>query len=338
MDEDEEDFNEDAEESTLNCLQFQESTILSVMKCTLTQLKVSDDWRRTNIFHTFTKIGERNCKVIVDGKCCINAVSLVIIRKVGLKAEPYPYPYKVSWINEATLNFTRRCLVPIEFTVYKDKIWCNVVTMDVSQIILGRPWIFDNNVHIYGCSNMYLFEHEGKKVKLFLSKAKNNVAEKKPVAVKQTKLSLIGAKKIDHKMTKGNPIIFLTAREVPKESVTLIPFEVIPVIEEFIDVLSEYLPDQLPPMRDIQHTIDLVPRASLSNLPHYRINLIEHAELKRQVDKLLNKGFIKDSMSSCAVLAMLTPKKDGTWRMCVDSCAINKITVKYCFPPDWMTC
>jgi len=80
----------------------------------------------------------------------------MIINKIGLKAEPHPHPYKVSWINEAALNITQRCLVPIEFTVYKDKIWCDVVTMNVGQIILERPWLFDNNVHIYGRSNMRL--------------------------------------------------------------------------------------------------------------------------------------------------------------------------------------
>jgi len=94
-------------------------------------------------------------------------------------------------------------------------------------------------------------------------------------------LTLIGPKLIDKKIAKGSTVIALITKKTNDDSPEQISPTAISLFKEFADVFSEELPDSLPPMRDIQHTIDLVPVSSLPNLPHYRMNSTEHAEFKR---------------------------------------------------------
>jgi hypothetical protein len=101
---------------------------------------------------------------------------------------------------------------------------------------------------------------------------------------------------------------------------------------EYADVFPNDVPRGLPPIRGIEHQIDFVPGATIPNRPAYRSNPDETKELQRQVEELLAKGHVRESMSPCAVSVLLVPKKDGTWRMCVDCRAINNITVKYRHP------
>jgi hypothetical protein len=97
-------------------------------------------------------------------------------------------------------------------------------------------------------------------------------------------------------------------------------------------VFPNDVPSGLPPIRGIERQIDFVLGATIPNRPAYRSNPEETKELQRQVEELMAKGHVRESMSPCEVPVLLVPKKDGTWRMCVDCKAINNITLKYRHP------
>jgi len=99
------------------------------------------------------------------------------------------------------------------------------------------------------------------------------------------------------------------------------------LLQEYEDVFPAEIPPGLPPMRGIEHQIDLIPGATLPNQAAYRTNPKETKEIQRQVQDLLDRGYVQEILSPCVVPMILVPKKDGSWRMCVDCRAINNITI-----------
>ncbi|BBH07014.1 transposable element gene [Prunus dulcis] len=109
--------------------------------------------------------------------------------------------------------------------------------------------------------------------------------------------------------------------------------EDIPVVRDFPDVFSDDLPG-LPPHREIEFTIELLPGTSPISQAPYRMAPAELKELKVQLQELVDKGFIRPSFSPWGAPVLFVKKKDGTMRLCVDYRQLNKVTVrnKYRYP------
>jgi hypothetical protein len=103
-------------------------------------------------------------------------------------------------------------------------------------------------------------------------------------------------------------------------------------LKAYQDVFPSALPDGLPPSREVDHRIELIPGSSPPSRPTIRLSATELAELKKQLTELEAAGFIRPSKSPFGAPILFVKKKDGTMRMCVDYRALNRITVKNSYP------
>ncbi|XP_073039338.1 uncharacterized protein [Primulina eburnea] len=101
----------------------------------------------------------------------------------------------------------------------------------------------------------------------------------------------------------------------------------IPVVKEFPDVFLDEIPG-FPPQREIDFSIELVSGTNPISRAPYRLAPAELKELKEQLQDLLEKGYIRPSMSPWGAPVLFVKKKDGTMIMCIDYIQLNKATVK----------
>jgi len=105
------------------------------------------------------------CNVIIDGGSCTNVVSTEVITKLGLKTQAHPNPYSLQWMNENNVIKVEQQIV-LSFSIgrYHDDVLCDVVPMEVTHVLLGRPWQSDRKAIHDGYRNRYTFVHHGRKV------------------------------------------------------------------------------------------------------------------------------------------------------------------------------
>ena len=161
--------------------------------------------------------------------------------------------------------------------------------MDACEVLLGRPWQFDRKTIHDGESNVYKVRVRGK-TKTLLPLPPSKVAEK--MEKTKTQEVLIASRKQVTKTLQDNRVIWvLLTKELADEGLKLISDINDPTLQQLVrkyeDVFPAELPLGLPPLRGIEHQIDLIPGAAVPNKAPYRCNPEETKELQRHIDELM---------------------------------------------------
>nr|GEV87310.1 putative reverse transcriptase domain-containing protein [Tanacetum cinerariifolium] len=145
----------------------------------------------------------------------------------------------------------------------------------------------------------------------------------------KTQLNLISCIKTERYISRGYQIFMIQVMEKKKPDEKRL--EDIPVVKEFPNVFSEDLPGLLP-IHQVEFQIDLIPGAAAVAHAPYRLAPSEIQELSNQLQELIDRGFIRPSTSPCGAPVLFVKKKDGSFRMCIDSRKFNKLTIKNDYP------
>ena len=205
----------------------------------------------------------------------------------------------------------------------KQLITLNVIPLDGYDAILGIPWLRLNNPEFNWEAGVVSVNIDGRLIEL--PKYIGNEARDSMLVSSLQFKRLVSQPQVEFGMLFINEIDDSEKRE---SGVARVDPRIKAVLEEYKDVFPDDLPSGLPPTRDIDHKIEIIPGSAPPVRAPYRMSVPELDELKKQLNDLLAKGQIRISKSPYRSPVLFVKKKDGTMRLCVDYRALNKMTIK----------
>jgi len=236
---------------------------LLVVRCILGQVPKEFENQRENIFHSRCQINNKTCSLIIDSGSCVIVASTRVVDKLGLKTIPHAKPYKLSWLSEESeIKVDKQVLIKFSIGNYKDKVLCDLVPMEATHILLGRPWQFYRKAFHDGHANKFTFSFQAKNITLLplsprevnkdqlqmIKKRKEEKAQKKAQG-HESKKSMITLKGVKKVMFAQKPIFLAYPSESSpsfQNPHSRCPLDVSLALDEFKDVFQEP-PKGLPP-------------------------------------------------------------------------------------------
>jgi hypothetical protein len=194
-----------------------------------------------------------------------------------------------------------------------------VLSIKYYDIILGADWLEQHSpMWVHWKKRKMRFTHKGHRITL------RGVADCTSSCLK------LKSRKLRGLLKHGGVSHMVQLNRVSTKQPTLIPAEVQHLVSEYESIFQK--PTSLPPARQFDHHISLVPGVQPVNIKPYRYSPLQKDEIERQVAEMLSNGVIQPSVSPFASPVLLVKKKDGSWRFYIDFRQLNAITIKNKYP------
>ncbi|KAL0561316.1 hypothetical protein IC582_001739 [Cucumis melo] len=255
--------------------------------------------------------------VLFDSGSSHSFISSAFVLHARLEVEPLHHVLSVSTPSgECMLSKERVKACQIEIAGHVIEVTLLVLDMLDFDVILGMDWLAANHASI-DCSRKEVTFNPPSMASF---KFKGGGSRSLPQVI-----SAIRASKLLSQGTWGILASVVDTREVD------VSLSSEPVVRDYPDVFPEELPG-LPPHREVEFAIELEPGTVPISRAPYRMAPAELKELKVQLQELLDKGFIRPSVSPWGAPVLFVKKKDGSMRLCIDYRELNKVTVKNRYP------
>lgn len=259
---------------------------------------------------------------LIRGTCFIKSTPLIAIIDTG-STHSFIFAECVSKLNLTVSNlkgrmvietpakgFVSTFLVCLKFplSIFDKDFVVVLVYLSLSglDVILGMDWLESNRAHINCCEKSVRFLDP------------DEVGDE----------GFLSARKLNE-LVRDEARVFALFASLSVETQLLI--DDLPAVSEFPEVFPNEIPDA-PPEREIEFGIDLVPGTKPMSMAPYRMSASELVELKKQLEDLLEKKFVRPSVSPWGAPVLLVKKKEGIMRLCIDYRQLNKVTIKNKYP------
>ncbi|KAL0553899.1 hypothetical protein IC582_007803 [Cucumis melo] len=255
--------------------------------------------------------------VLFDSGSSHSFISSAFVSHARLEVEPLHQILSVSTLSgECMLSKEKVKACQIEIAGHVIEVTLIVLDMLDFDVILGMDWLAANHASI-DCSRKEVTFNPPSMASF---KFKGGGSKSLPQVI-----SAIRASKL---LSQGTWGILASVVDTREADVSLSSE---PVVRDYPDVFPEELPG-LPPHREVEFAIELEPGTVPISRAPYRMAPAELKELKVQLQELLDKGFIRPSVSPWGAPVLFVKKKDESMRLCIDYRELNKVTVKNRYP------